>query len=497
MAVQTLCLVILLSTVCHGQLLTYLQLPKHDGLKRVCTVGTENFTSVVSSAELVLVVFRTTHQFDTGCPDELDSFSEVTAQVLQNRNVSVCQVDVSSIKDYLADEQLKPGDVYIYKNNKVFPYYGRRTPTSLLSFIFKLNSTEMNAITGKLDKIAFDAVHQPRVVGFFMKGTADYKAFEDASLQFSPGVPFYVVYDRTVAKHLKLETVGQINLFRPLEKTPVVCPTNPASVADIQTFVEEHKGVVLNKLTEHNLHDPSIFDPNRTLVLAIGAQHSALGGYFYRILSKIIRNNTNNTEFHQLNIVWIEPDNFPALHLMMDVLESKLGIPPTLPAFGTVNLTTNNNAWFNTALLNTTADKQAEEQNIQLLSDWLNSVVTRSVQTVQIGNVDSQSFVKVPQSQMVTEGDTVTLECVIGNPSGDCLWLKDGRNIGYNLSKYRHLEWAGDPLSGDCSLKITEVAIGRDDGEWICEMTGGEEHPTITSTPALLTVNPAPAKGEL
>lgn len=490
-------LVILLFSICHGQLLTYLQLPKHDGVKRVCTVGADNFTSVVSSAEIVVVAFKTTHQ-STGCSDELDSFTEVTAQVLRKRNVLICKADVSVIKEFLADEQLKSGDVYIYKNSRTYRYFGRRSAHSIISFLLKLNSTQINVISGKLDKIAFDAVELPRVVGFFMKDTVDYKAFEDASLQFSPEVPFYVVFDRTVAKHLKLDTVGQINLYRPLEKTPISCPVNPASVADIQTFVEGHKGIVLTKLTEHNLHDPSLFDENRILVLSIGAQQSPIGGYFYRLLSKIIRNNTNITEFQQLNIVWIEPDSFPAMYIMMDVLESTLGIPPTLPAFGTVNLTTNENAWFNTALLNTSGDKTAEKENIQLLTDWLTSVINKTVQTVKL--VGGQLFIQSPQSQTVNEGDSVVLDCVIENPVGDCVWLKDGRNVGYNFNRHKHLEWVGDISTGVCSLRITSVEKGRDEGQWVCEVTGDVENPAISSQPAKLTVLPVetiPAKIEL
>ncbi|XP_067128301.1 calsequestrin-1-like [Centruroides vittatus] len=480
-------LVILLFSICHGQLLTYLQLPKHDGVKRVCTIGADNFTSVVSSAEIVVVAFTTTHQ-STGCSDDLDSFTQVTAQVLRKRNVLICEADVSVIKEFLADEQLKSGDVYIYKNARKYRYFGHRSANSLLSFILKLNSTQINIITGKLDKIAFDAVEQPRVVGFFMKNTADYKAFEDASSQFSPEVPFYVVFDRTVAKHLKLDTVGQINLYRSLEKTPIPCPANPASVEDVRAFIQGHKGAVLTKLTEHNLHDPSLFDENRILVLSIGEQQSPIGAYFYRLLSKIIRNNTNNTEFQQLNIVWIEPDTFPAMHIMMDVLESTLGIPPILPAFGTVNLTTNENAWFNTSLLNTTGDKNAEKENIQLLSDWLSSVINKTVQTVKL--VGRQSFLQLPQSQSVNEGDSVTLECVVENPIGDCVWLKDGRNIGYNFVKHKHLQWVGDTSSGVCSLRIISVEKSRDEGQWVCEITGDEENPTIISTPVKLTVVP-------
>lgn len=100
----------------------------------------------------------------------------------------------------------------------------------------------------------------------------------------------------------------------------------------------------------------------------------------------------------------------------------------------------------------------------------------------------SQAFVQLPASQTVYEHSTAVLECVIENPVGDCLWLKDGRNIGYNLDRYPHYNWRGDRLTGDCSLVITGVTLGRDNGEWVCEMTGDDSNPTLTSPPVKLLI---------
>lgn len=98
-------------------------------------------------------------------------------------------------------------------------------------------------------------------------------------------------------------------------------------------------------------------------------------------------------------------------------------------------------------------------------------------------------FTEVPVSQIVPEGSNVVLRCSVQGAVGDCLWLKDGRNIGFNLARLPHLTWAGDHASGDCSLAITGAQHGRDDGSWVCEMTGDAQHPTITSPPAVLVVS--------
>ncbi|EEC19444.1 hypothetical protein IscW_ISCW023050 [Ixodes scapularis] len=91
--------------------------------------------------------------------------------------------------------------------------------------------------------------------------------------------------------------------------------------------------------------------------------------------------------------------------------------------------------------------------------------------------------------RIVPEGSNVVLRCSVQGAVGDCLWLKDGRNIGFNLARLPHLTWAGDHASGDCSLAITGAQHGRDDGSWVCEMTGDAQHPTITSPPAVLVVS--------
>ncbi|GFQ80612.1 calsequestrin-2 [Trichonephila clavata] len=477
----------------QGSILPFLQTPKHDGVKRVCHLTSDNFTTVVTAADIAVVVVKdplvTTKSV---CPTELETFSEITAQVLRKKNSIVCEVlpDVLNIPQTtsVSGIQANPGDVFIYKKGRGIPYYGKRSTRALLNHLFKVNGTQLNVITGKIDKLAFDAVEEVKLVGFFMQGTADHQAFEEAAAHLSPSVRFYAAYDRTVAKHLKLNSVGEIHLVKPFTKTPIVCPQNPASAADIEAFVKANQGSFLTKITEHNLNDPSLFDPSKILVLAIAEEASSLGGYFYRLITKSARNNTNNTEFANLNIVWLEPHIFPSIHLVMDELETTLGIPNKLPAFGALNITTLKSSWLNTATLNCSGDKNSDAQNLQILQEFLTGVVTNTLVPVRIG---VQSFVQTPTSQTVAENSEIVLECVVENPIGDCLWLKDGRNIGYNLDRYPHYNWRGDRLTGDCSLIISGATAGRDNGEWVCEVTGDLDNPTLTSNPVKILITAA------
>ncbi|GFY61321.1 calsequestrin-2 [Trichonephila inaurata madagascariensis] len=427
----------------------------------------------------------------------------ITAQVLRKKNSIVCEVlpDVLNIPQTtsISGIQANPGDVYIFKKGRGIPYYGKRSTRALLNHLFKVNGTQLKWKFGKNRKTFFLMLLRV-AFGFFTRNEKsklesidiqikyDHQAFEEAAAHLSPSVRFYAAYDRTVAKHLKLNSVGEIHLVKPFTKTPIVCPQNPASAADIEAFVKANQGSFLTKITEHNLNDPSLFDPSKILVLAIAEEASSLGGYFYRLITKLARNNTNNTEFANLNIVWLEPHIFPSIHLVMDELETILGIPNKLPAFGALNITTLKSSWLNTATLNCSGDKNSDAQNLQVLQEFLTGVITNTLVPVRIG---VQSFVQTPTSQTVVENSEIVLECVVENPIGDCLWLKDGRNIGYNLDRYPHYNWRGDRLTGDCSLIISGATAGRDNGEWVCEVTGDLDNPTLTSNPVKILITAA------
>ncbi|GBO13425.1 hypothetical protein AVEN_65662-1, partial [Araneus ventricosus] len=100
----------------------------------------------------------------------------ITAQVLRKKNSIVCEAlpDVINTAQTsgVISIQANPGDVYIYKKGRGIPYYGKRSTRALLNHLFKVNGTEINVITGKIDKLAMDAVEEMKLIGFFMQGTA-------------------------------------------------------------------------------------------------------------------------------------------------------------------------------------------------------------------------------------------------------------------------------------------------------------------------------------
>lgn len=59
--------------------------------------------------------------------------------------------------------------------------------------------------------------------------------------------------------------------------------------------------------------------------------------------------------------------------------------------------------------------------------------------------------------------------------------------MGIYLGKY---EWAGNPDTGDCSLRVMNAALEYDDGEWECQVTASDfqAQDALTSRPVKLVV---------
>lgn len=470
-----------------GGLLSLLDLPAHDGVIRVCRL--ENVDALVQAAAetsgpttLVLRVASDAGVRKQPCGAE-DSF-ETAAQLLEGEGVKFCDVPESVVKESVPTAVA--GNWFLFRHGKAVPFYGRRTASALLSWIQKASEPSVSVITGKVDKIAFDQVDQVKVVGFFVEGAADYKLFEEASIAEGHHARFYAVFDRTVARHLKLDTVGQIALYSPFVKQPVTCPQNPASLQDLRAFVGQHRHAALTKVDEHNVHNPELEDPSRITVLAVADEASPLGGYFHRLLQRTMRNITNATASAgaplHFNLLWVDTAVLPTAQAML----KRLGRVGSGPHLGTHDLLTGQGLWFDVSTLNATGGKGADEENVQKLLTWFAALSAPSA----AAESGTWKFSEVPASKIVAEGGDVELRCtVLDAAAGDCLWLRDGRNVGASLSRLPHLAWAGVGHTGDCSLVIRGVTRGRDDGSWVCEVTGDALHPTLTSPPAVLVIS--------
>jgi len=156
---------------------------------------------------------------------------------------------------------------------------------------------------------------------------------------------------------------------------------------------------------------------------------------------------------------------------------------------------------------NWTVSKTVNEANLQLLKRRFTDVIATKKVIVTgaqqpaldnaspntAGAVVPQSFLKTPQNIGVREGEGFVLECQVIGRVGECFWLRDGRNIGSNVGRFSaDYRWRqSDRTGGDCSLVVANAQAGRDNGQWICEVTGDQTHPTLTSPAAKVDVQPA------
>uniref|UniRef100_A0A2P2I5N8 Kin of IRRE-like protein 3 n=1 Tax=Hirondellea gigas TaxID=1518452 RepID=A0A2P2I5N8_9CRUS len=101
-----------------------------------------------------------------------------------------------------------------------------------------------------------------------------------------------------------------------------------------------------------------------------------------------------------------------------------------------------------------------------------------------------QTFQEEPRYTEVNPGESTLLTCKVYNMRGVCSWQKDGLPQGMFTGKY---EWSGERSSGDCSLRVLDVAE-VDDGEWECQVTASAftAQDALTSTIARLVVRVAP-----
>ncbi|XP_021944481.1 kin of IRRE-like protein 3 isoform X3 [Folsomia candida] len=103
----------------------------------------------------------------------------------------------------------------------------------------------------------------------------------------------------------------------------------------------------------------------------------------------------------------------------------------------------------------------------------------------------AQTFEKQPDYNEVNPGQESIVTCKIFNKKGQCSWQKDGKPVGIYLGKY---EWAGNPDTGDCSLRVMNAALEYDDGEWECQVTASDfqAQDALTSRPVKLVVRVPP-----
>lgn len=119
-----------------------------------------------------------------------------------------------------------------------------------------------------------------------------------------------------------------------------------------------------------------------------------------------------------------------------------------------------------------------------------------AINLANASGVNQQYFEVQPEAQyLVQNGHDVRIRCLIRSRQGECLWLKNGRAIGFIAKKY---QFTRQPEDGDCSLMIRNVSVQQDDGLWQCQVTASDvEQDTLQSREVHLVVLVAPERPQI
>ncbi|XP_070549933.1 obscurin-like [Ptychodera flava] len=105
-------------------------------------------------------------------------------------------------------------------------------------------------------------------------------------------------------------------------------------------------------------------------------------------------------------------------------------------------------------------------------------------------DIEVHSFFRTPDSTLMVETGTLTLNCVIIHKEGTVVWSKDGADISSDdvmtIDEERY-SVVGDHVIGEYKLEISDIRFS-DAGDYVCRVTAAENSPEIRSDVATVTV---------
>ncbi|XP_064650780.1 calsequestrin-1-like [Lineus longissimus] len=346
-----------------------IRFPKYDGVTRVFQFGSlDIFERIIKKRQIVVVLFtlpKTDDPVSVRTWNINDYMLEVTAQVMQNRDVTIGYVDILENPDIAANEGVKrDGAIHVYRGGRRLVFYGHRSPEVLIAFLLKLFGKPVTILESKSQKKNFDNAEPPKVIGYFQEKNTGYKALEETAKNFQPNIPFYAVFDKKIARQLKLKTFGTIHFYKPYETHVKTVPSNPAISSEIINFISANRRPILKRLSHDDVHSTWMNHPHSHLIIAFIRPQTEDGMAFFTLLKKLARANGEN---ENISIVWIDPGPYPT---MLEYWQRTYGIDVLQSSIGLVNITDNKSKWFNMPLLY----QLQESERLSLLQKWLDDI---------------------------------------------------------------------------------------------------------------------------
>ncbi|XP_076360874.1 protein disulfide-isomerase A4-like [Tachypleus tridentatus] len=255
----------------------------------VVTLTSENFTSVVNKADLILVEFYAPW---CGHCKKLAPEYERAAQVLKENvpPITLAKIDATSEKE-LSDVYKVSGypTLFLFRRGRKFPYDGPRDETGIIEYMKEqIRSPSIEVTTVKaLEKSKSKT--DINVVGFF-RNEEDwlYDEYLAAANEKRKKIKFLHTFNQDVAAHYKT-SVPSLVLFQPetfqskYEKTKSTFKKEEGKSTDIEKFILKHAIPLVGQRTHQNLW---LYEDKYPLVVVY---YGVDFGFEYRVQTQLIR----------------------------------------------------------------------------------------------------------------------------------------------------------------------------------------------------------------
>ncbi|XP_019716297.1 calsequestrin-2-like [Hippocampus comes] len=349
-----------------------LEFPNFDGRDRVLDINERSYKKALRKFDLLCLFYHEPVPANKGLQKRFQMTElvlELTAQVLENKNIGFGMVDAQ--KDAKVAKKLgleEVGSLYIFKDDRIIEFDGELSADTLVEFLLDVLEDPVEIINNAMELRAFERIEEDiRLIGYFKGEDLYYKAFQEASERFQPYIKFFATFDKSVAKHLSLK-MNEVNFYEPFMEEPVVLPGRPLSETDIVDFVNQHRRATLRKLRAENMFETWEDDMDGIHIVAFAEEEDPDGYELLEILKDVARDNTNNPD---LSIVWIDPDDFP---LLTTYWEKTFKLDLFRPQIGVVNVTDADSVWLD---MSNDEDLPTAEE----LEDWIEDVLSGRVNT--------------------------------------------------------------------------------------------------------------------
>ncbi|CAJ0565527.1 unnamed protein product, partial [Mesorhabditis spiculigera] len=353
---------------------------EYDGFDRTEVLTEKNFNKTVFAEDAKSVIFFNDVEDDDPELDQYECFLQLSAQIMTKRGYNFYTVNTTKEVKLRRQEEVEKGEdtIHVYKDGYKIEYNGVRDPETFVSWLMDIPDDPVTIINDEHDLEEFEELEDDcvRIVGYFEPGSAALKEFEEAAEDFMGEIEFYAVVNSYWARKVGLKRVGEVQMWRPFEESPLFAPTSVDTEEEFEDWVEKHKEPVMVKLQLDNYfnvwRDP---EEDERMVLAFVDEETREGRAMKKLLDKLADENSEHAG--TLEIILVDPDEFP---LMVDVWEEMFGIDiEEGPQIGLVDISEKEGIWFDMSQVNLDDPKKHSDSNFEVLQTWVDQIMSGQI----------------------------------------------------------------------------------------------------------------------